>query len=298
MAIALVVLSVLAVLLLALGFFLARFSMGIRRQTLEQARAWQAEHYDLSWYDGLKKTNYSVKSYDGYMLHVQYIQNPRPTDRYILISHGYTDNRIGSLKYTRIYLDLGFHVILYDLRGHGENAVTFCTYSIREGRDLDLLIRDSRARYPEASLFGIHGESLGSATSVACLKYKPPIDFVVADCGFSEVTSVMQSGLRGMHLPPFLVHVASFCAKLRYGYYFHEMRPIDSLTDNQVPILFIHGEEDDFILPAHSRAMQQATRGESELHLIPGAGHAASVLTAPEDYKRYVSDFLKAVIRK
>ncbi|MBQ9299463.1 MAG: alpha/beta hydrolase, partial [Clostridia bacterium] len=131
MAIALVVLSVLAVLLLALGFFLARFSMGIRRQTLEQARAWQAEHYDLSWYDGLKKTNYSVKSYDGYMLHVQYIQNPRPTDRYILISHGYTDNRIGSLKYTRMYLDLGFHVILYDLRGHGENAVTFCTYSIR-----------------------------------------------------------------------------------------------------------------------------------------------------------------------
>ena len=288
-----IVLPALAVLLGALGYFLSGYSMGIRRQTLEEARAWQEAHYDISWYDGLEKKNYAVKSCDDYVLHVQLLVNPQPTKRYILISHGYTDNRIGSLKYTRMYLDLGFHVILYDLRGHGENEATFCTYSIRESRDLDLLIRDCRARYPEAELFGIHGESLGSATSIACLKYQPPVDFVVADCGFSEITSVMQGGLRGMHLPGWLVHVASVVTKLRYGYYYHQMRPIDSLAGNRVPILFIHGEKDDFIVPEHSKRMQQATAGYSELHIIPGATHAASVLTAPEDYKRYVAEFLK-----
>ena len=292
---ALIILVALCVLLLALGFLLARFSMSIRRQTLEQARAWQAEHYDISWYDTLEKQDYTVPGYDGYTLHVEYLKNPTPTSDYILISHGYTDNHIGSLKYTRMYLDLGFNVILYDLRGHGQNEPTFCTYSIRESRDLAALIQDCRKRYPDMARFGIHGESLGSATSVAVLKYKPAIDFVVADCGFSEITSVMQGGLRGMHLPPVLVHVASLCARLRYGYFFHDMRPIDSLQDNRIPILFIHGAEDDFILPAHSQAMQKATRGYSELHLIPGAGHAASVLTAPEDYQRYVSEFLKKI---
>ena len=290
-----IILAVLCALFVALGFFLADYSMKIRRQTLEQARQWQSEHYDISWYDTIKKQDYTVKSYDGYVLHVQKIFNSQPTDRYVLISHGYTDNHIGSLKYTRMYLDLGFNVILYDLRGHGENEPTFCTYSIRERRDLEALIRDSRARYPEAKLFGIHGESLGSATSIAVLEYKPPIDFVVADCGFSEITTVMQGGLRGMHLPAWLVHWASMCAKVRFGYYYHQMRPIDSLKDNQIPILFIHGDKDDFIIPAHSQKMQQATKGYSEIHLIPGATHAASILTAPEDYKRYVREFLQKI---
>ena len=296
MTIALIIVLALAVLLLALGYFLERFATGIKRQTLEQAREWQAAHYDISWYDALEKTDYIVKADDGYALHVQYLQNPKPTDRYILISHGYTDNRLGSLKYTRMYLDLGFNVILYDLRGHGENEVTFCTYSIRESRDLNALIQDCRDRYFNASLFGLHGESMGSATSVAVLKYKPRVDFVVADCGFSEIISVMQGGLRGMHLPSFMVYVASFWSRLLHGYSFRKMRPIDSLADNQVPILFIHGEKDDFILPSHSEAMQKATQGYSELHLIPGAAHAASVLTAPEDYQRYVSEFLKKAV--
>ena len=290
-----IVLAVLLVLLLVLGWFLSGFAMGIRRQTLEEARAWQEDHYDLGWYDPLEKTDYTVPCEDGYLLHVQFLKNPIPTDRYILISHGYTDNRIGSLKYTKMYLDLGFHVILYDLRGHGENEKTFCTYSIREGKDLANLIRDCRKRYPQARIFGIHGESLGSASSIACLKYKPEIDFVVADCGFSEILTVMQNGLRWMHLPGWLVYVASCFAGLRYGYRYQDMRPIDSLKENTVPILFIHGEKDDFILPRHSEAMQKATRGYSELHIIPGATHAASVLFAPEEYKAIVAAFLDKI---
>lgn len=290
-----IVLLIALALLCALGYFLAGFSMGIRRQSLEEARQWQAEHYDISWYDDLEKTDYTVSSYDGYTLHAQLLQNPQPTDRYVIISHGYTDNHFGSLKYTRMYLELGFSVILYDLRGHGANEPTFCTYSIRESRDLLAMINDSRARYPGAGVLGIHGESLGSATSAACMQFHPDIDFAVCDCGFSEITSVMQRGLRGMHLPGFLVHVASVFAKLRYGYYYHQMRPVDALAGNQIPMLFIHGEKDDFILPFHSRVMQKATAGYSEIHLIPGATHAASALAAPEDYKRYLQAFLQKI---
>ncbi len=289
------VILVLVVIVLLLGRMLAAYSMQIRRQSLEEARAWQADHYDISWYDGLEKKDYTVKSEDGYVLHVQRLVNPIPSTRYIILSHGYTDNRFGSLKYTKMYLDLGFQVILYDLRGHGENEPTFCTYSIRESVDLKYLIDDTRKRYPDMTMLGIHGESLGSATSIACLKYKPEIDFVVADCGFSEIASVMQAGLKGMHLPGWLIHVASLFAKLKYGWSYNQMRPIDSLAGNNIPILFIHGDADDFILPFHSQNMQKATAGYSELHLIPGATHAASVLTATEDYRTYVEGFFAKI---
>ena len=287
-----IVLGVLLLLLLGLGFFLADFSMNGKRQTLEEARAWQENHYDFSWYDPLEKTDYTVTSYDGYVLHAQFLKNPGDTNRYILISHGYTDNRFGALKYACMYLEQGFNVIVYDLRGHGLNEPAFCTYTLRERKDLLAMIQDSRRRWPDAALFGIHGESLGAATSIAVLEEKPPVDFVVADCGFSEIIPVLKIGLKGMHLPAFPVYIASLCARIRYGYSFSRMRPIDSLKDNTVPILFIHGAEDNFILPEHSEKMKNATKGYAEVRLIPGAAHAASMITDPEAYRKYVASFL------
>ena len=288
-----IIIAVLIILLIALSFILAGTSLnGRKKQTLEEARAWQEEHYDLSWYDPMEKTDYTVTSYDGYILHAQFLKNPGDTNRYILISHGYTDNRFGALKYAYMYLEQGFNVIIYDLRGHGLNEPTFCTYTVRERKDLLAMILDSRERYPGATLFGLHGESLGAATSIAVLEEKPSVDFVVSDCGFSDIAPVLKVGLKGMHLPAFLVDTASVCAKIRFGYSFSQMRPIDSLKENAIPILFIHGAEDHFILPEHSERMKEATKGYAELHLIPGADHAMSVLTDPEAYRKYVADFL------
>lgn len=293
--IAIVIAAALALLVAGFGFWFASYSMGIRRQTLDEARAWQAERYDLSWYDALEKRDYTVQGEDGYVLHAQLLVNPEAAGRYVLLSHGYTDNRYGSLKYAGMYVDLGFNVIVYDLRGHGENEPTFCTYSARERRDLLALIRDSRSRYPDMRLFGLHGESLGAATSVAVLEFKPEVDFVVADCGFSDIREVLAGGLRASHLPGWLADVASVCAKLRFGYGYGEMRPVDSLAGNDIPMLFMHGAADTFIPPAHSQRMRDATRGYSELHLIEGAGHAESVLKEPKEYRECVEGFLEAI---
>lgn len=293
MTIALILLALLLAALLGFGFYMASYAMNGKRQTLDEARAWQEAHYDLSWYDALEKTDYTVESYDGYALHAQLVRNPAPSSRYVIISHGYTDNRFGALKYGKLYLELGLNLIVYDLRGHGLNVPTFCTYSARESRDLDALIRDSCARYPDMAELGLHGESLGAATSVAVLKYDPPVDFVVADCGFADISGVLRGGLRGMKLPGGLVNVASVCAKLRYGYGFWQMRPIDSLAGSRVPILFIHGADDAFIPPEHSRRMRDAAQGEAELVLIPGASHANSVLTEPEQYADAVCAFVQ-----
>ena len=292
MVIVIVVLLILLAALFAAGWKMAGFSMGIRRQTLEEARKWQEAHYDLSWYDALRKEDYTVTAEDGYVLHVQRLVNPAPADRAVIISHGYTDNRFGALKYAKNYLDLGYDVIVYDLRGHGANEVTFCTYSVRESRDLADLVRDTRSRYPGYGVLGLHGESLGAASTVACLRYQPDITFAVADCAFSDIVPVLEGGLKSMHMPAFMVRVASVCARLRYGYSYAQMRPIESLKQEHVPILFIHGAEDSFILPAHSEALYRAAGEGSELKLIPGAGHAESVLKQPDLYRETLTAFL------
>lgn len=279
----------------AIAFWLPSYVLTGKRQTLAEARAWQEDHYDLAFYDNAKKTSYTVRGFEDYEIHAEFIENPEPTTRFVILSHGYTDNRIGSLKYVRTYLDLGFHCIVYDLRGHGENEPDFTTYGVREAKDLVRLVEDTRRRYPGLTVLGLHGESLGAATTITALGYRPEVDFAVADCGFSDIENVLRGGYKNAHLPSFLVDVTDFTGKIRYGYSIKAMRPIDALAENTVPILFFHGESDWFILPKNSQDMARATKGYAELHLIPGAGHAASVFTAPEEYRAALAAFLESL---
>ena len=304
-----IICCILLVLSFGMMLGLADYVMRVKRQSLEDAIAWQSDHYDTSFYDKLEKKDYLVSAEDGYKLHTQLLVNPKPTDRYVILSHGHTDNHIGSLKYVPMYLRLGFNCIIYDLRAHGENEQTFVTYGVREGSDLYCLIRDTRERYPELKTLGLHGESLGAATTISSLKYGSKtesdksgdcdhfVDFAVADCGFADIENVLRGVLRKSRIPSFLVDLADLGARLHYGYAIKKMRPIDSLAENTVPILFVHGAEDDFIPPENSKRMAEATKGKSQILLVPGATHAMSILTDPETYEQTLDAFLKDILK-
>ena len=283
------------ILLLLAAIWLPTFIMTGKRQTLDEALLWQSEHYDASFYQDLEKTGCTVTAHEGYTLHAELLRNPEPTARYIILSHGITDNRFGSLKYVRMYLDLGFNCIIYDLRGHGENGKTPTTYGILESRDLIALIADTRTRYPGLTQLGLHGESLGAATTLTSLKYQPDVDFVVADCGFSDLANVLSAGSRSAHIPAFMLKIADLGMRLRYHVSLNDMRPIDALDQNRIPILFMHGADDPLIVPKNSQDMFGRTQGMKEIRLISGAKHAESILIDPEQYREAVSAFLERV---
>ena len=119
------------------------------------------------------------------------------------------------------------------------------------------------------------------------------MDFVVADCGFEDIEGVLKEGYRRAGIPAILVDIADIGARIRYHYAIKDMRPIDSLNDNHIPILFIHGEDDDLISPQNSIDMYNRTAGKKELKLIPEVGHAESIFTDPDSYQKYVKEFIE-----
>lgn len=292
----LIVAVVLIIAFLCLAFYMASYVMTGERQTLKEAFVWQSEHYDTSFYNETEKSDYTVKAEDGYILHARLLKNSEKTGKYVIISHGYTDNRMGALKYARMYLDMGFNCIIYDLRGHGENEATFTTYGIREGKDIYSIVKDARKRYSDIEVLGLQGESLGAASTITSLKYNPQVDFVVADCGFSDIDNVLRLGYKNANVPTVLIDIADIGAKLRYRYSIKDMRPIDSLKDNEVPILFIHGADDDLIPPENSQNMYNAAKCRKEIHIVKNAGHAQSIFVNEEEYRKTVKEFLDSVL--
>ena len=288
---------VIVIVLVAIGWY-CRFILGLASQiatpevsTLDKEISWEKEHGLWGNYDSYEKEEYTVKGYKDYELHVTLVKNPVETDKYVIISHGFKSNRYGAVKYVDSYMDLGFNCIIYDLRDHGENKKTALSLGQFESEDLEKLIEDSYNRYGNIKL-GLHGESMGAATSLMVLAKKPKVDFVVADCGFSNLYDLLHAAYDVAKVGTVLPSV-NIAMKLRYGYDMKKTSPKDALVGNEIPICFIHGEADTFILPENSEVNKAATAGYSELHLVPDAAHARSREVLGEaEYRSIISNFL------
>ena len=288
------------IVLVAIGWY-CRFIFGLASQmanpkvsTLEKEISWEKEHKLWGEYDDYEKEDYIVKGLNDYDLHVTLVKNPIPSDKYVIISHGFKSNRYGAVKYVDSYIDLGFNCIIYDMRDHGENEKAAVSLGQFESEDLYKLIEDTYNRYGNIKL-GLHGESMGAATSLMVLAKKPKVDFVVADCGFSNLYDLIYKAY-DLAKTPFVLPSVNAAMKLRYGYDMKKTSPKDALVGNEVPICFIHGEADTFILPENSQVNKAATSGYSELHLVPNAAHAQSREVLGEaEYRSIISDFLKNI---
>lgn len=242
---------------------------------------------------------YTVRCKDGYVLHAQVWINHPESRKYVILVHGYTINRYCMLGYLPIWDELGYNCIVYDQRGHGENVHgPVCTFGAQESEDLLCVINDAYARFGHIYL-ALHGESLGSGTIVTALKYHPPVKMAVLDCGFADIQNVMQKGLKGLHVPPFMFYPASTAAKIMYGHAYIDERPIDSLPGNTVPLCYMHGDGDTFIPPENSVRMNSASRHcYHELHLFAGSEHAMSRTDHPEEYAKLTKRFVRRIERR
>lgn len=244
-------------------------------------------------YDTLEKEELRISSYDGYILHATYIPAAKPSDKHVIISHGYTSNRMGSLKYMNLFHELGYNCLIYDNRSHGDNRRGICTMGKKERGDLLALIRYVYHRFGDDIYLGLHGESMGAALQLMALKERPKLKFIVNDCGFARLIDVTTHNVGDMlHLPRWICYPANVASMCFFGFSYTELSPIDVLKDNEVPICFVHGEADTFIPCAHSEQMQAANKGYSELHLFPGAAHAESIDSDEAGYMRMLRAFL------
>lgn len=256
--------------------------------------AYGFEPYEHEW----KRTPFSFER-GGAVLEGEFVENPADDGarrKIAIISHGHTVNRFSSLKYAALFYRAGFSLVLYDQRYFGASTGDYCTLGQEESLDLAGLIERTRRRFGEDCLIAVHGESMGAATSLLCLKHARP-DLVVADCPFADSIQLFGQWIRqNLHIPPEpVLPFFELLARRLYDYRVREVSPIEAVRNADVPICLIHGNADTLIPCSHSEALFAACRSaRSELHLIDGAGHAQSVVSDPEEYEKIVRSFLKS----
>ena len=146
----------------------------------------------------------------------------------------------------------------------------------------------------------IHGVSMGAATTMMVSgeeDLNPAVKAFVEDCGYSSVWNQFKYELKEMfHLPAFpVMHVADLMCRLRYGWDFREASSLDQLSKCAKPMLFIHGDSDDYVPTGDIYLNYEAkTSGVKEMWLAPDTDHATAYMNHPEEYTARVRNFLNA----
>lgn len=103
----------------------------------------------------------------------------------VVYLHGIGDNRASGIGIAQHFNALGFDVLAYDSRAHGESGGDACTYGFYEKKDLSRAI--DRLGGGPVLAFGI---SLGAAVALQSAADDPRIALVVAVSAFSDLRTV------------------------------------------------------------------------------------------------------------
>lgn len=256
---------------------------------------------DANWL--LNDSNYNDKyltTDDNLKLHAYEVKQENKTNKWAIVIHGYTsEGKLLSSKAKHLY-NMGYNILIPDLRGHGTSQGDY----IGMGWDdrLDIIdwinyIVDSNSN----SEIALHGTSMGAATVLMVSGENLPsnVKAIIADCGYTSVYDEFKYQLKELfNLPAFpVLNVSDIVTHIRAGYCLNDASAINQVKKSKTPILYIHGDKDDFVPYYMMDELYNATSSKKEKLTIKGGEHANSDLVNPKLYWSTVDEFLEKYIK-
>ena len=190
---------------------------------------------------------------------------------------------------------VGRSALLVEQRCSNNSEGNVITFGVYEHRDclkwVDFAI-DYLGKDCKIILTGI---SMGAATVMIAAAEELPENVVgiLADCGYTSAKAIMYDVIRKMGLPPKLCYPFVKLGAKWFGHFdLEEKSPLEAMKKCTLPVIFFHGEADDFVPCDMSRENFAACGSEKKrLVTIPDAGHGLSYAVEPAYYLQELRDF-------
>jgi len=247
----------------------------------------------------IQKEDITIQSKFGYPIKGWFVKGTEK-NRFIIISHGVTQNKLNSIKYMKLFLKRDWNVLLYDHRRHGETGGKTTSYGHYEKFDLESVVTWVKEKYGENSTIGIHGESMGAVTTLLYAgMIEDGADFYIVDCPFSDFEAQLKYLLKvDYKIPaPLVLPFANIFLKLRDGYSIKDVSPVSVIQNIKNPVLFIHSAKDDYILPEMTMELYKMKEGPKQMLIAERGKHAYSFADNKEAYEKVIDDFFANYVR-
>lgn len=235
-----------------------------------------------------------IRSKDGLTLRGKYYEYEKDAPVELLF-HGYKGNAERDLSggVERCFR-LGRSVMIIDQRASGRSDGHVITFGIKESEDCYEWVKYALRRFGKDRKLIIGGVSMGAATVMMATRFPLPenVVCVLADCGYTSAKEIICKVVKEMKLPPALFYpLIKLGARLYGGFDLEETSPIEQMQKCTIPVVFVHGDTDDFVPYEMSVRLHKICSSEKKaLITIKGAGHG---LAFPKDRDGYVGALTK-----
>lgn len=140
---------------------------------------------------------------------------------------------------------------------------------------------------------------MGAATVLMASGDELPqnVKAIIADSGYTSVWDIFASEAKARFgIPAFpVLNMFQVVAKIRAGYDIKKASALEQVKKSNTPILFIHGDKDDFVPESMCEKLYDSANCIKEKLIISGAGHTDSKYKEPDTYYNKIFEFIDKV---
>lgn len=228
-----------------------------------------------------------IKSFDGLTLRGKFYEYA-PGAPIELMIHGYRgsaerDMPGGALRCFRLRRS----ALVVDQRASGSSDGSVITFGINESRDCLAWVDFLEKRFGKERKIILTGISMGASTVLMAAGRDLPDNVIgiLADCGYSSQKDIICKVIRQMGLPAKpLYPLVKLGAKLFGKFDLEADTPVQAMRRCKKPVIFFHGEADEFVPCEMSRISYDACGAKKMLVTVPDAGHGLAYIVDPQRY--------------
>lgn len=250
------------------------------------------------WSNSIEQKNVEITAKDDIKLKgTEYIVNTE-NNKWAIVLHGYRSSPKSVLTIGEHFSEEGYNVLIPNMRGCGESEGKYIGMGWLDKDDLQVWIK-LIVEQNENSEIILHGSSMGSATVLMASGDNLPsnVKAIIADSGYTSVWDIFASeAKKRFNIPKFpVLNMFQVVAQIRAGYNIKKASALDQVKKSKTPILFIHGDADDFVPEYMCEQLYEAANCKKEKLIIEGAGHTDSKYKEPETYYNKIFEFINNI---
>ena len=251
---------------------------------------------DYMWFEKKRVEHFKIRR-DKLTLHANFYER-KDDNKLAIICHGYAADYREMSMYAKYFYNRGFSILLPEFRAHGKSEGKTIGMGWPDRLDLKKWIEfmvDKNPNY-EIVLFGL---SMGASTVCMAVGEDLPenVKCAISDCAYDNVYDQFEfvSSRMKMVNSKFIMKVYNNFLKRAFEIDLVQFDAIRQVKKAKIPMLFIHGDADEFVPYDNLQRLYNAHPLEKHkyIYTCKGAGHALSYAKDEDEYEKQINQFLK-----
>ena len=121
---------------------------------------------------------------------------------------------------------------------------------------------------------------------------------IISDCSYTSISDILSYQVKYRYKilsAKLILFLVDKIVKSKAGYSFKEGSVLEQVSKSKLPILFIHGDKDDFVPKSMCESLYNNANCIKDKLIISGAGHTDSKYKESDTYYNKIFEFIDKV---